>query len=143
MKARGLTIQMKAIEQYFLRCLIYYYKQTTQCLAVKVGVENIILLRLLYYMHVLQTASSRYEQGTQLNKPRKAVIKIKAHRSLPCYSSVDAQLFIKSLSSKVEYGVPQGSILGGLLFNIFMNDLPSVPQDCLTQNYVLDDSKLK
>ena len=38
-------------------------------------------------------------------------------------------------------GVPQGSILGLLLFNIYVNDLSTVPQSCLSQSFV-DDTKL-
>ena len=41
----------------------------------------------------------------------------------------------------VRCGVPQGSILGPLLFTVYANDLPSIPQHCSTDCYV-DDTKL-
>ena len=41
----------------------------------------------------------------------------------------------------VRNGVPQESIIGPVLFSIYVNDLPSIPQSCSAECYV-DDNKL-
>ena len=53
-------------------------------------------------------------------------------------------VMIENISSSIDYvscGVPQGSVLGPLLFVVFLNDVPNA---LLTSNYYFfaDDSKL-
>ena len=40
----------------------------------------------------------------------------------------------------IQSGVQQGSILEHILFNIYVNDLPSVPQSCKSKTYVNDNT---
>ena len=56
------------------------------------------------------------------------------------YQVVRIHSFVSD-SFAAECGVPQGSILGPLLFSIYVNDLPEVPRHCSTECYV-DDTKL-
>ena len=48
---------------------------------------------------------------------------------------------VSSEWARVSMGVPKGSILGPLLFLIFMNDLPKVVEEC-TINLYADDTTI-
>ena len=47
----------------------------------------------------------------------------------------------RSESRTITHGIPQGSILGPILFSIYINYLPSIPNSSSLESYV-DDSKL-
>lgn len=54
-------------------------------------------------------------KGFRLNEPRKTVAKITACRSLPCCESLDAQLFVKSVSSSTSQYVLVKTIASAII----------------------------
>ena len=85
------------------------------------SIDHTILLRKLRALGVSQPALEWFR--TYLYN-RTQSVRIESYLSLP-----------------LSHGVPQGSILGPLLFNVYINDLPTVPKACSVESYV-DDSKL-
>ncbi len=54
----------------------------------------------------------------------------------------ECRLLYLSGSLPLTVGVPQGSILGPLLFTLYVNELPKVAKNCLTSMYA-DDTELE
>ena len=72
--------------------------------------------------------------NTSLKRAVDKLFNRKAH-----YAQVDDR---SSECVGVNFGVPQGSILGPILFNLFVNDLPDVsPQEIACHQYA-DDTTL-
>ena len=82
-------------------------------------------------------------RGLLLSKLRKIGVSNSAHKWFKSYLSDRSQVVkIEDTTSKalpLEFGVPQGSILGPLLFTVYVNDLPLVPRYCQSAIYVDDD----
>ena len=80
-----------------------------------------------------------------LSKLRKIGVSTSAHKWFKSYLIDRSQVVkIEDTTSKalpLEFGVPQGSIHGPLLFTVYVNDLPLVPRYCQSAIYV-DDDKL-
>ena len=93
----------------------------------------------------LSKAFDSIEHGILLRKLRELNVSIQAMEWFRSYL-MDRNQRVRigcevSDPRQVAYGVPQGLILGRALFNIYINDLPAVPNLCSLKSYV-DDSQL-
>ena len=93
----------------------------------------------------LSKAFDSIEHGILLRKLRELGVSIQAMERFRSYLT-DRNQRVRigcegSDPRQVAYGVPQESILVPALFNIYINDLPAVPNLCSLKSYV-DDSQL-
>ena len=62
-------------------------------------------------------------------------------QAIQCCTSLESIVYVSSDCQPVRYGVPQGSILGPLLFIIYINELHTIPTHCSVRLYA-DDTLL-
>ena len=88
--------------------------------------DSIDHAKLLFKLRSLGVSCTALEWFRSYMHDRQQYIRIGSEMSGMCQST---------------HGVPQGSILGPALFNVYINDMPGVPDSCSLESYV-DDSKL-
>ena len=88
--------------------------------------DSIDLNKLLSNLKSLGTSSFTLDWFRSYLQDRRQYVRIGSEHSTLCALS---------------HGVPQSSILGPALFNIYINDLSTVPESCTFESYV-NDSKL-
>ena len=94
----------------------------------------------------LKKAFDTVEQNLRLEKLENIGMRGPVHKLLKSYLS-DRQQFVKSVEIRseflpIEYGVPQGSVLGPLLFLVYINDIQEFCGDS-TAILFADDAVLK
>ena len=102
------------------------------------------LYNLVVFLH-LKKAFDTVNHSILLNKLEMYGLNSKAINLLSCYLSDRTQICqltnVYSGEREVICGIPQGSILGSLLFLIYINDLPNC-LECTTLRMFADDTNL-